>query len=162
MADAVNTGDVIDTITPKQTATPPTNDPMQKLKQASADDFNAWKAAQLKVQEAEATPSDSVDIESLRKVEAEAKEKSTASKAAMKEARAKEKEVMQAKKATEDPTKQLKMDAAITRTKAKKALKALESLGEDHASYDALKTAYEKAQTAAENAELALKAAEEA
>ena len=45
---------------------------------------------------------------------------------------------------------------------AKKALKALESLGEDHKSYGALKTAYEKAQTTAENAELALKAAEEA
>ena len=135
---------------------------MQKLKQASTDDFNAWKAAQLKVQEAEAAPSDNVDIEFLRKTEVEAKEKSTASKTAMKEARAKEKEAMQAKKAAEDPTKQLKMDAAITRTKAKKALKALESLGEDHKSYDALKTAYEKAQTAAENAELALKAAEEA
>jgi len=146
----------------KQAATPPTNDPMQKLKQASAADFNAWKAAQLKVQEAEATPSDGVDIESLRKAEVEAKEKSTASKAAMKEARAKEKEAMQAKKSAEDPTKQLKLDAAITRTKAKKALKALESLAEDHASYDALKTAYEKAQTAAESAELALKAAEEA
>ncbi|OUS04660.1 electron transport complex subunit RsxC [Gammaproteobacteria bacterium 42_54_T18] len=166
VADAANISNVNGPTATKQTnkqaATQPTNDPMQKLKQASTDDFNAWKAAQQKTQDAEANSSDGADIESLRKTEAEAKEKSAASKAAMKEARAKEKEAMQAKKSAEDPAKQLKLDAAITRTKAKKALKALDSLTEDHASYDALKTAYEKAQTAAESAELALKAAEEA
>ncbi|OUS28917.1 electron transport complex subunit RsxC [Gammaproteobacteria bacterium 45_16_T64] len=145
---------------PSPAVAPVSNDPMVQLKQASADNFKAWKDAQKKTQEAEANSAD--NLEALREEEATLKAKSDASKAAMKEARAKEKEAMQAKKATEDPTKQLKLDAAIARTKAKKALKALNSLDDDHASHAALKAAYEKALATADNADAALKAAEEA
>lgn len=154
-----NTASAADNKTTVNTS-PTADDPMQVLKQASAKDFEAWKTIQKAVKEAEANQSE--NLEELQKQEAEAKAKSNASKAAMKEARAKEKEAMQAKKAAEDPTKQLKMDAAIARTKAKKARKALDSLEDNHASFAALKAAYEKADAVAEQAEAALKAAEEA
>lgn len=105
--------------------TPVHDDPLAALKQASADDFNAYKAAEEALQQAEA--SGSGDLESLRTQVAQLKAKSDASKAAMKEARAKEKEEIQARNAAADPVKQAKMEVAKTQVLLKKARKALET-----------------------------------
>lgn len=104
---------------------PDKDDPLAALKQASADDFNAFKAAEEALHKAEADGS--TDVETLRAQVAELKARSDASKAAMKEARAKEKEEIQARNAAADPVKQAKMEVAKTQVLLKKARKALEA-----------------------------------
>ncbi|MEZ5507051.1 MAG: electron transport complex subunit RsxC [Gammaproteobacteria bacterium] len=101
------------------------DDPMAALKQASVDDFNAYKAAEAALQQAESDGTG--DLDALRASVAELKAKSDASKAAMKEARAKEKEDIQARNAAADPVKQAKLEAAKTQVLLKKARKALEA-----------------------------------
>lgn len=100
-------------------------DPMAALKQASADDFNAFKAAEEALQQAEA--SGNGDLTALREQVAALKARSDASKAAMKEARAKEKETIQARNAAADPAKQAQLEVAKTQVLLKKARKALET-----------------------------------
>lgn len=104
---------------------PASDDPMAALKQASADDFNAYKAAEAELRQAEADGIGNLDA--LRAKVAELKARSDASKAAMKEARAKEKEAIQARNAAADPIKQAKLEAAKTQVLLKKARKALEA-----------------------------------
>lgn len=106
-------------------AAKPAEDPLAALKQASADDFAAYKAAEEELRQAET--SGSGDIEALKAKVAALKARSDASKAAMKEARAREKEEIQARNAAADPLKQAKLDAAKTQVLVKKARKALET-----------------------------------
>ncbi len=100
-------------------------DPMEVLKRTSAADFEAFKAAETALAEAEAAGS--ADVEMLRARVLELKARSDASKAAMKEARAKQKEDIQAKNAGADPLKAAKLEAAKTGVLLKKARKALEA-----------------------------------
>lgn len=132
------------------------NDPMEVLKRTSATDFDAYKAAEAALAEAEAMGS--ADVETLRARVLELKARSDASKAAMKEARAKQKEDIQAKNAGHDPLKAAKLEAAKTGVllkKARKALEAAQASGEgDNA---ALTHALQEAESANTSAEAAVK-----
>lgn len=155
-----------------ESESPAAADPLAALKKASADDFQAYKAAEKELAEAESTSNiGSAEIEALSKKVADLKAISDASKKAMKEARAKEKEDIQNAKAAADPLKQLKIDAAIANKNAQKAAKALalaelalkeEATAENTEQVSTLKAALTEAEAKAVTANKALTQGQEA
>jgi len=135
------------------------DDPMTALKQASADDFAAYKAAEQALAEAEANGT--TDLAALQQRVAELKARSDTSKAAMKEARAKEKEEIQQKNAAADPVKAAKLEVAKQQVLLKKANKALEAVQAAGSTSAELEASVNAAQQALEAAEAALKKIEE-
>lgn len=136
----------------------PADDPLAALKKASADDFNAYKEAQQKLEQAQAAGEDTSELSQQL---AQLKAKSDASKAAMKEARAKQKEQIQKQNAAKDPMKAAKMEVAKQQVLLKKANKALEAAADD-AQRTTLNQAVKDAETALATAEAELEKIEEA
>ena len=135
-------------------------DPLAALKQASADDFAAYKAAEQALQEAQAN--NGADTQALQQRVIELKAKSDASKAAMKAARARQKEEIQQQNAASDPVKAAKMEVAKQQVLLKKATKALQAAKDsDAGATDALQENVSAAEQALQAAEHALKKVEE-
>ncbi|RLU01566.1 electron transport complex subunit RsxC [Ketobacter sp.] len=136
------------------------DDPFAALKQASAEDFAAYKEAEKALAAAEASGAE--DVAALQQRVTELKARSDASKAAMKEARAREKEQIQAKNAAADPVKAAKLEVAKQQVLLKKASKALQAAKDsDAGADDALESNVKAAEQALEAAEHALKKIEE-